>query len=96
MILHIISASPFSSDALQRCLTVATDQDAILLTEDATLALSNVSGFLAAPPTSQLFVLEPDRQARGVMLPAAPAITGVDFDGFVALTAHYAKSVSWF
>lgn len=96
MILHIISASPFSSDAFQRCCDVANAQDGILLIEDATLALGNACRFLAALPTNQIFVLEPDRQARGIPLPTMPAITGVDYDGFVALTTRFTKTLSWF
>lgn len=96
MILHIISASPFSSDAFQRCCDLATTQDGILLIEDATLALGNASRFLAALPTHQIFVLEPDRQARGIPVPATATVTGVDYDGFVALTARFTKTLSWF
>lgn len=96
MILHIISASPFQSDAFQRCCDLVAVEDAILLIEDATLALGNVQRFLAGLPTQQLFVLEPDRQARGLPLPTTPAINTVDYDGFVALTARFTKTLSWF
>ena len=96
MILHIISTSPFTHDALQRCRNITTEQDGILLIEDAVLALSNAARFLDGLPTPHLFVLEPDRLARGVALPLTPAVTAVDYEGFVTLTTQFAKSVSWF
>lgn len=96
MILHIISASPFHSDAFQRCCELATAADGILLIEDATLALGNVQRFLTGLPTQQLFVLEPDRLARGLPLPTTPAVNAVDYDGFVGLTARFTKTLSWF
>lgn len=96
MILHIISTSPFTHDALQRCRDIATAQDGILLIEDAVLALSNAARFLEDLPSPHLFVLEPDRLARGMALPQTPVITAVDYEGFVTLTAQFAKSVSWF
>lgn len=96
MILHIINASPFQHDALQRCREVATAQDAILFIEDGTLALSNPSTFLMNLPTTHVFVLEPDMQARGMTLPSSPIVTAVDFDGFVELTVQATKTLSWF
>lgn len=97
MILHIVSTSPFQNDALQRCLQIATSEDAILLTEDATLGLLNPAHFLTKNlPTFRLFALEPDLQARGITVPESLQVTAVDYDGFVTLTTQYAKTVSWF
>lgn len=95
MILHIINASPFRSDAFQRCRDIISGEDGILLIEDATLALGNPQQWLADLPTQQVFVLKPDRLARGLP-PSTPTITEVDYDGFVALTTRFSKTVSWF
>lgn len=97
MILHIVSPSPYSSDALQRCLNVATAQDAVLLIEDAALALGNPARFLGdGIPVSRWFVLAPDLAARGIPMPANTQATPIDYDGFVTLTTQFHKTVSWF
>lgn len=94
MILHIVATSPFCTDALQRCLQLATTEDAILLIEDAVLALHGSSDFFATSPTQALFALEPDCLARA-MTPSA-RFTKVNYEGFVDLVAQYDKSVSWY
>lgn len=96
MILHILNTSPFAHDALQRCKDVAAAHDGILLTGDAVLALSNPSCFLQDLPTTQLFALEADCLSRGIGLPEGYGITPVDYDGFVALSVRFDKTISWF
>lgn len=96
MILHIVSASPYSHDALQRCLRLAADHDAILLIEDGVLAVDSAAHFLDQSPTRHLYALEPDLHARGVVQADDNVVTTVDYDGFVELTTRCDKTVSWF
>ena len=95
MILHIVSRSPFSHDALQRCLACACAEDAILLIEDGVYALSAADRFLAVSPVSAIYALNVDCQARGLSAPANP-VQEVDYGGFVDLSARFDKTVSWF
>ena len=97
MILHIVSPSPFTDTSLQRSFELAGPGDAILLIGDATLALSNPALCLSERSEGPaLFVLEEDRQARGLSLPDSPPVTPVSYDGFVELATRFDKTLSWF
>jgi len=95
MILHIVSRSPFSHDALQRCLACASAEDAIMLIEDGVYALSAADRFLAVSPVSSIYALDADCRARGLPAPTDP-IQVVDYGGFVDLSARFDKTLSWF
>lgn len=95
MILHIVNQSPFSHHALQQSLRALGDNDSIILIEDAVLLLSNPEYIAALPSSNQLFVLQPDCDARGISSNDKIA-TPVDFTQFVELVAKHTKSVSWF
>ena len=94
MILHIVSKSPFTHDALERCRAALAPDDAILLIEDGVLALATPARFLDAVKAHSVYILLADAQARGLDLPAA--VKGVDYTGFVDLVATFDKSLSWF
>jgi len=97
MILHIVSRSPHSQDALQRCLAVAGIEDAIILIEDGVYALTAYERFLPAPlPVKTLYALEPDLLARGITPALSNPVQTVDYNGFVDLTAAFSKTLSWF
>ena len=94
MILHIVSRSPFTHDALERCRAALAPGDALLLIEDGVLALATPDRFLSWSQTCPLHAVLADVQARGLTLPAA--VQGVDYAGFVDLVAHFDKTVAWF
>ena len=94
MILHIVSQSPFTHDALDRCCAGLSPEDAILLIEDGVLALATPARFLDAVKAHSMYALLADTQARGLELPAA--VQSVDYTGFVDLVAKFDKTVSWF
>ena len=94
MILHIVSRSPFTHDALERCRTAFTPGDLLLLIEDGVLALATPDRFLSDLQPHVVYVLRSDAQARGMTLPAT--VEGIDYTGFVDLVARCSKSVSWF
>ena len=72
---------------LEQCLSAVTKNDALLLIENAVVLAQQVQPEIAG------FVLEEDLISRG--LDANTAWKKKDYDGFVALTLEYDKSVSW-
>lgn len=85
--LHIVNQSPWSSDSWDRCLSVLSEGDALILIEDAVYAVSRDD------LPANCFVLEPDLLARG--LTAKGTATCVGYSGFVELTCQHHRSVSW-
>lgn len=96
MILHIVSASPYSSDALHRCAALSSAEDGVLLIEDGVLALSHPERCLAPFNPRRIYILQPDAKARGMSSDQQASFTTVDYDGFVSLTTQFTKTVSWF
>ncbi|MCW8128299.1 sulfurtransferase complex subunit TusB [Microbulbifer halophilus] len=92
MTLHIVSKSPFSSNALADCVGTFGDDDALLLIEDGIYALSgDIPESLAAGP---VYCLEADAEARGLQIPEN--IRAIDDAGWVSLCAEHKPIVSWF
>ena len=95
MILHKVARSPFDSTALQRCLRRISDQDAILLLQDAVYAAfsdNEVTEALRALP--QVYLLKDDVDARGITNRLYNAKL-VGYPEFVQLCAQYNKVISW-
>ncbi|MAR92795.1 MAG: sulfurtransferase complex subunit TusB [Pseudomonadota bacterium] len=95
MILHIVNQSPFTHQALARCLSLRAPEDSVLLIEDGVLLLANAGGRATLPGPEQLFVLEEDAVTRGLSLQPDLA-SAVDYSGFVDLVARHDKTLSWF
>ena len=95
--LHTINHSPFRSDSLNTSLRYLLPGDVLLLIEDAVygaLENTNFSEKLKnALKNNEVFVLEPDLQARGVSNVIA-GINKVDYDGFVELVEKH-QMTSW-
>jgi len=88
--LHILNRGPNQSELLQHCLDALSTGDALLLIEDGVYwSCSHFSQRLAG---IDLYVLQPDLQARGLSLQTGES---VDDEGFVDLTAAHSRSVSW-
>lgn len=85
--LHILRHSPWRSDSWQRCLSVLSADDAVLLIEDAVYAVNRDD------VPANCYGLIPDLEARGV--PGTERVRDVDYAGFVDLVCRYDKSVSW-
>lgn len=100
MILHTVNKSPFQHDALEACLRVAAPEDSILLIEDgvyAAIAGNDSSRLIdSALGLCMVYVLLPDLEARGLAERVRGSITGIDYRGFVDLTAANTKVMSWF
>jgi len=85
--LHILNKSP-EHPRFARCLSVAGQNDAILLIENGVLGLQAASGRVAG----KLVALAPDAAARGI---ESEPVESVDYGGMVALTTRAQQVISW-
>lgn len=98
--LHIINRSPTESAALSSCLRYAQAGHAILFIANGVLAtLDNCKDTIALIKTAltqqDLYALEPDLIARGVLSRVLPGIKLIDYAGFVALTVQHQPIQNW-
>ena len=84
--LHIVNKAA----ALDDCLALMTDDDALLLIEDGVYAARHSP---QAPGT--LHALDSDLQARGLVNRIDAAFHVVSHDGFVSLVEQYQPIVTW-
>jgi len=96
MILHIVNPSPFDSQALADCLKHISEQDSILLIENAVVAADQSSPFLEQLMSHTVYVLKNDVEARGLQDRLHEHFSLVSDDGFVELTIAHASSMSWY
>jgi tRNA 2-thiouridine synthesizing protein B len=93
--LHIVNTSPYSQQALQRCLSLASSGDSVLLIEDGVYTVHSAGGnAVKLTPDLDWYALDTDLQARGIT-GILPDVTIVDYQGFVDLVCRCQKSVSW-
>lgn len=96
MVLHVFAKGINHSSKLEKCLAVASSEDAVIFIEDGV--------FWSSPsPMSTKFLhgecnfyyLCEDAEIRGIeqFLPYAKPVT---YEGFVDLTVVHKNSVSWF
>lgn len=94
--LHIINQSPFESNILQSCLRLTKANDAILFIEDGvTAALQKPLLEQATQQKINLYALQPDLEARGLLENISPLIKLIDYAGFVELTTQHHPIQSW-
>ncbi len=84
--LHIVNAAA----ALDSCLPLVGDGDALLLIEDGVYAARR-----DLQVSASLYVLESDMEARGLPGRIDTAFQIVDYDGFVQLVERYCPIVTW-
>lgn len=92
--LHIVSTSPFASQALAQCLARMAAEDGLLLIQDGVYLLTEHQLPPQIAGSSKLFVLSEDMQARGLNC-VHPDINVIDYGQFVALTLAYPHTLSW-
>jgi tRNA 2-thiouridine synthesizing protein B len=96
--LHIINKSPLTNSSLDSCLRVAQSGD-ILLIEDAVYAATSGNAFEAkvreAMERFNIYVLQPDLEARGLADRIIEGVSPVDYGGFVDLTTTNKNCQSW-
>jgi len=99
MILHTVNKAPGRDPALHSCLALARAGDGLLLLEDGVLGAldseDNRKWLANAGALPKLYVLEPDLAARGFTR-ILPGFERLDYAGFVALCAQYARVQNWF
>ncbi len=99
--LHTVNKSPFNFNTLASCLSICSNDDAILLIEDG------VFGAVHHSPCAQnlaqmvargvkVYALESDLKARGLDKRLHPHIEVTDYNGFVALSLDYRCVQSWY
>ena len=95
--LHIISTSPFQTQALQHCLRYISQDDEILLVQDAVVAgiVKNTWNEAIKGAGVKIYLLAADLAARGLAEKVDGDIEVVDFDGFVALTVKHESQMKW-
>lgn len=84
--LHLVNRA----SALAACLSVAADDDAVLLLEDGVYAAA-----AGTSPERPLHALEPDVRARGLAGRLAGNTTVVSDAGFVTLVEAHQPVVTW-
>lgn len=98
MRLHILCNSPHQGSTFADCLRHASENDAIILIQDAIYAIRQSQLFLDPfhDKGLNIFALRPDCKARGIAVPESSLVKSVDDRGFVDLTASYQAVQSWF
>lgn len=104
MILHIVSTSPFSTATFNSVFARCSENDGIILIQDAVYAL-NHAGVVNQLVTLQqtlgiaCFILADDLIARANQGQSATAESGkikrISMEDFVTLTLNYEKTISW-
>ena len=93
--LFVLSHAPATDPGESRKLSWAREGDAVVLIEDAVFGAGDaetpLTGVLADADDRgiEVFVLEPDLQARGI----ESSLASVDYPGFVELLAQYDRAV---
>jgi tRNA 2-thiouridine synthesizing protein B len=97
MLLHTLSRPP-GHPAFQDCLRLLAPGDSLLLLSDgvyAALAGSEAASALA-DSGAEVLVLAADAGAAGVAARLSPAVTTVDYAGFVELSERYSRQQAWY
>ena len=96
MILHTVNKT---GESLSRCLSIASQGDAVLLIEDGVYAAmdntANRQTWETIPTNMSCYVLVEDLAARGISDKMLAQVTPADWTLFVSLTTEYDKVISW-
>ncbi|MDH5257676.1 MAG: sulfurtransferase complex subunit TusB [Gammaproteobacteria bacterium] len=99
MILHTVNKSPFEKNTLESCLKNCKPGSSLLLIEDGIYASLNNTRFTEKVTASMkdinIYVLEPDLNARGVQDSLIDGIKKVDYAGYVDLTVEHSAVNAW-
>lgn len=98
MALHIISSSPGHTGNFALGITIAGQQDAILLVGNAVYAamINNTNSHLLESAPCPVYALADDLVARGIDLSNTLVATVIDYPKWVNLSAQHEQSISWF
>lgn len=95
--LHIVSKSPFASNALADCLRACGDAIILLIEDGVNAAIVNNQWIEALKREGlTVYVLQPDCDARGLMQHIDREFALTDYPGFVRLCCEHAPVISWY
>jgi len=96
MILHTVKTSPFQTLAINNCLNLLSEQDSLLLMEDAVIASQAPHGHFKQltllAQQNRLFVLQADLDARGIENKIGKSCSYLDF---VELVIQHKSQLAW-
>jgi tRNA 2-thiouridine synthesizing protein B len=99
MLLHTVSASPFSSPRLSDAINASIAGDAILLMGNAVYAATKISDIAATIDNNAnvtWYVIEEDCHIRGIAIDALhPSATCIGYDKFVELVIAADSTIAW-
>lgn len=99
MILHTVNKSPFEKNTLKSCLKHCKDGSSLLLIEDGIFAALTGTTYseqvMEAMKKINIYVLEPDLNARGVQDSLIEGIKKVDYAGYVDLAVEHDVVDAW-
>ena len=99
MILHTVNKSPFEKNTLTSCLKHCKAGSSLLLIEDGIFAALSGTTFsnqvTEAMKNINVYVLEPDLDARGVQDSLLDGIKKVDYAGYVDLAVEHDTVDAW-
>lgn len=95
--LHTVTTSPFQTAALADCLRYSSQNDAILLLQDAIIAAIDENNWCEALKKSgrKIYVLQEDIVARGLVGKVTSGFEVVDYNGFVLLSVECETQMKW-
>jgi|TARA_B100000315_G_scaffold221754_1_gene225348 tRNA 2-thiouridine synthesizing protein B len=93
--LHTISKAP-SSRLFECCLPALKHGDGILFIEDGVYYCLTDARLAVSNPDLEVFSLQEDLDARGLMDRKIDQADVIDYSGFVELCCRYDKVISWF
>ncbi|MGF1724600.1 sulfurtransferase complex subunit TusB [Photobacterium nomapromontoriensis] len=95
--LHILTGSPFQTQSFKHCSVVLEENDAVLLIQDAVIAVMAENSALDAilKQRVKIYLLAADMQARGLAFDESGHFEVVDYKGFVSLTVKHETQMKW-
>ncbi|MGF1691521.1 sulfurtransferase complex subunit TusB [Photobacterium kagoshimensis] len=95
--LHTVTTSPFQTAALADCLRYSSQNDAILLLQDAVIAAIDENNWCQALKNSgqKIYVLHEDALARGLIEKLTAGFEVIDYNGFVLLSSKCETQMKW-
>lgn len=96
MILHTVKSSPFATMAIANCLELISENDTLLLIEDAVIAThaqhAHLEQLTKLSEQGRLMVLEADLDGRGIKNKIGKKCSYLDF---VELAALHTSQLAW-
>ncbi|MDT8428799.1 MAG: sulfurtransferase complex subunit TusB [Pseudomonadales bacterium] len=94
--LHTVNKAGTPPALLHSCLRMSSSGDAILLLQDGVYLVGSPVLEQAIDSGRDVFVLQSDMEARGLVMNPQQRMRLVDYTGFVELSCQYSKTISWF